>query len=674
MVSGRFYRTRLPHGIIFFLAITPLLLVAQVHKEMVSEIQAPSHHTVVIDQERPDLHRKLAAVFELPSVKAARSELTRRGLSLDPAGFYSSQGKHDAFAMFLKQSDGNYLDRVSDPRTLSLTSMVVSDTGMALTVETVVDRDSLAITRITFTDPVTGDGRELNYQDGKLYKLSNSSLRTSSAQTGTVGCVMNALGQLALPCEASFLTNSLGACLGSLGVFAASDGVSVIWTAPACVTAAGALIQAVACANVDCGLSNPAQGSFSLSASPTLQSILAGQTATFTITATFSGGFPGPVNAFSVSNLPSGATSSFSASSIGTSGGTTTLTITTATNTAPIDLPVTISASGAGNLTATKVVELNINPPTSGSNFTDTIVSKTNPGGVCSDPPSSQSFATTDGTVYLYFYAVTSLSDHITSDWLAPDSTIVAGGNWGNPVSGNYCYLGASLNISGLPSSQIGGWKARVYDNGALQFSVPFTVSGTGSGGGPPAPVPQITKITPTTVPVGSDNTFTITGSGFQQGFSGKLWVGSNSFPLNPGAQTIWVGNPNQVQLIVRVGAVGDPTTVFGLQIINPDQQASAIYTGLTAQGGSAGGGTAGLQVLFSPNPNPLTSVSDCTGGKGYLFTFALSETQGVGLTPQSLNIDGSTGWTPTGLSQHIGPRGSGSFSLQWCRGSGSSV
>lgn len=512
---------------------------------------------------------------------------------------------------------------------------------------------------------------------GKLSESDLISPRFDISQIGTVwDCLLAYLGLSSVSDLFSLINDYCNLDSGVQAVAQMVNGCVNPLNAVNCAVGVGAFL---ACAIGNVGTCANASSGFRLSSAPTSRIITQGQSTTFVITAAFTGGFSGPVSSFTISGLPSGVTYSFSPNSIETSGGATTLTVTTTSNAPIIDVALTVSAVGGNGSQNSIPLELSIAPSTSGSGtsatFTDTIVSKTSPAGVCSDPPSSQSFLTTDGTVYLYFYSVTALSDHITSDWLAPDSTVVTGGTW-NPVAGNYCYVGISLDISSLPSSELGAWKARIYDNNVLQASVPFTVAGTGSGGGSPAPPPHITNVTPATVPVGLSTVFTITGSGFQQGFSGKLWVGSNSFPLNPGPQTVWLDNPNQVQLIVQVGALRDPTTAFGLQIINPDQQASAIYTGLTAQGGSSSSGTAGLGVSFSPNPTPLTSVSSCTStaGKGYLFTFALSETQGVGLTPTGLSIDGSTTWTPIGFSQHIGPNGSNSFSLTWCRGSGNSV
>ena len=122
-----------------------------------------------------------------------------------------------------------------------------------------------------------------------------------------------------------------------------------------------------------------------------------------------------------------------------------------------------------------------------GVTFNGQVVSTTNPqaSSGCVAPPSVTSFLTTDKTVYLYFNATTTLSDHITSDWLAPDGAVLNGSDWGNPVSGYYCYPGGGLTITNTPASRLGSWQARVYANSALLFTVPFTVNApvTASGG-----------------------------------------------------------------------------------------------------------------------------------------------------------------------------------------------
>jgi len=119
-----------------------------------------------------------------------------------------------------------------------------------------------------------------------------------------------------------------------------------------------------------------------------------------------------------------------------------------------------------------------------GVTFSNQRVSTTNPAASsgCVPPPSMTSFLTTDAAVYLYFEATTTLSDQITSDWLAPDGAALTGGDW-NLASGNYCYTSASLGISSsTPENRLGLWHARVYANGTLLFAVPFTISAPGTG------------------------------------------------------------------------------------------------------------------------------------------------------------------------------------------------
>lgn len=104
------------------------------------------------------------------------------------------------------------------------------------------------------------------------------------------------------------------------------------------------------------------------------------------------------------------------------------------------------------------------------------------PATGCVRPTAATSFATTDNTVYLYFEATISNSDSLSSNWLAPDGTVVPGIKWAQN-SGNFCFPGASLSVGSLAASQLGSWQARVYDNGRPFFSVPFTVTGSQTTG-----------------------------------------------------------------------------------------------------------------------------------------------------------------------------------------------
>lgn len=100
---------------------------------------------------------------------------------------------------------------------------------------------------------------------------------------------------------------------------------------------------------------------FSLSVTPAAQTIRRGQTTTFTVSASFLGGFTGPVNNFSVGNLPSGASGVFSPTSISSSVTGTKLTITTNSTTSTGTRVLTISANGAGKAKSIAVT-LTVNP------------------------------------------------------------------------------------------------------------------------------------------------------------------------------------------------------------------------------------------------------------------------------------------------------------------------
>ncbi|HYL38333.1 MAG TPA: hypothetical protein VEV17_20615 [Bryobacteraceae bacterium] len=98
------------------------------------------------------------------------------------------------------------------------------------------------------------------------------------------------------------------------------------------------------------------------------------------------------------------------------------------------------------------------------------------PSSGCVVPTAASSFLTSDSTVYLYFESTVTTNDNLAADWLAPDGAVLNISGW-NAVSGTFCFTGASLAINDLPPSRLGPWQARVFDNGTLLFTVPFTVN-----------------------------------------------------------------------------------------------------------------------------------------------------------------------------------------------------
>ena len=77
-------------------------------------------------------------------------------------------------------------------------------------------------------------------------------------------------------------------------------------------------------------------------------------------------------------------------------------------------------------------------------------------------------------------YRSLSTDDQLSNQWVQPNGQVAASGQWGR-VSGNYCFTGASLYVVSLPSSALGQWEARVYNNGVFLFSVYFLIRDRGS-------------------------------------------------------------------------------------------------------------------------------------------------------------------------------------------------
>src|SRR5205085_2673221 len=105
--------------------------------------------------------------------------------------------------------------------------------------------------------------------------------------------------------------------------------------------------------------SNPAD--YTLSASPSTQTVAPGSSVNYTVTATPSGGFTGSVS-LSASGLPTGASASFNPTPVNitdASAKNSALTITTSANTPVGTYPLTITATG-GNLQHTAIVSLRV--------------------------------------------------------------------------------------------------------------------------------------------------------------------------------------------------------------------------------------------------------------------------------------------------------------------------
>jgi len=101
------------------------------------------------------------------------------------------------------------------------------------------------------------------------------------------------------------------------------------------------------------GFTGPAQPDFSLSASPSSQSVAPGSSATYTVTLSSTGGFSGSV-ALTASGLPSGASATFSPTSVSGSGSST-LKIATSGSTPLATSTITVKGTNSSTSRSTTV-------------------------------------------------------------------------------------------------------------------------------------------------------------------------------------------------------------------------------------------------------------------------------------------------------------------------------
>ena len=141
---------------------------------------------------------------------------------------------------------------------------------------------------------------------------------------------------------------------------------------------------------------------------------------------------------------------------------------------------VAITVSSGGKVSGALYFTINPSTPSTVSYSDQRVTAQAPPAAGCVLPPATSAFATTNGTVYLYFAATVAATDLLSNDWLAPDGSTVSGASWPQQA-GDFCFTGASLPIGSLSGSKLGNWQARVYDNGKVLFSVTFSVSAAAS-------------------------------------------------------------------------------------------------------------------------------------------------------------------------------------------------
>ncbi len=123
--------------------------------------------------------------------------------------------------------------------------------------------------------------------------------------------------------------------------------------------------------------------SFTLAATPSSQSVTAGNGTSYTVTVTPTGSFSGTVN-FSVSGLPTGASASFNPTSVTTSGSST-MSVTTSTSTPAGTYSLSITGtSGTNTQTATVSLAVSGSQPSLPAGWSDTDIGAPSPAGSAS--------------------------------------------------------------------------------------------------------------------------------------------------------------------------------------------------------------------------------------------------------------------------------------------------
>lgn len=196
-----------------------------------------------------------------------------------------------------------------------------------------------------------GDGYEVDYTTGESFRLTatkadanakfglaNESLSTSSTSVANT-----------TPADITCIINNLMECstyIGLLQLFGCTVTAGV-----SCLTS---FLQSILI-DAFCGITTTCtpRPSFSLSATPSPLTVRQGQSGSFSVQATFTGGFSSSISGFSVSNLPSGVTYSVSPGTISSNGGRVNLNISASASAPTGSRTLTISATGGGKIKTT---------------------------------------------------------------------------------------------------------------------------------------------------------------------------------------------------------------------------------------------------------------------------------------------------------------------------------
>jgi subtilase family serine protease len=252
---------------------------------------------------------------------------------------------------------------------------------------------------------------------------------------------------------------------------------------------------------------------FTLSASPSSQTVTQGSGTSYTATVTPSGGFTASVN-LSASGLPSGANASFSPNPITGGSGSSTMSVTTSSTTPAGTYTLTITGT-SGSLTHTTTVTLVVN-------------SSASPNFSISASPSSQTVTPGNGTSYT---ATVTASGGFTGNVTLTASGLPSGANASfspNPITGG---SGSStMTVTTSSTTPAGTYALTITGtSGSLAHSTTVTLV-VSSGGSPSFSISA--SPASRTVTRGNSTTYTVTATA-TNGFNGQVTFRVRGLPSN---------------------------------------------------------------------------------------------------------------------------------------------
>src|ERR1700728_939023 len=231
---------------------------------------------------------------------------------------------------------------------------------------------------------------------------------------------------------------------------------------------------------------------FTMSATPGFQTVNPGGSTPYTVSTAAVGGFSGTVS-LSVSGLPTGATGTFSPTSV-SAGNSSTLTVATTSSTPTGSSSLTITGtSTGGTVTATVTLVVTSSGGTSGSPISidfvgeDTPMTATAVAGVAAEP-NWNSANGASSTSALSLVNSTGAATTASATWTSNDSWELGDGDGSANAQMMNGYLDTgdttttTVSVTGLPSNA-SGYQVYVYaqgQNGAATRIGNYTISGTG--------------------------------------------------------------------------------------------------------------------------------------------------------------------------------------------------